>query len=64
MVPPVHLQDLLVVPRKRPRRFRLPEDPGTGTDEVVVEEALVEGALPALPVQRFQGFSGRRKKVG
>ena len=50
MIPPVHLQNLLVVPRKGSRGFSLPEDPSTRADEVIVEEPLMEGALPALAV--------------
>ncbi len=63
MIPPVHLQDLLVIPSKRPGRLGLPEDPRTSPDKVVVEEPLVEGALPALPVQDLQGFSGGCDRV-
>jgi hypothetical protein len=59
MIPPIHFQDLLVIPRKRPWRLGLPEDPRTSLDKVVVEEPLVEGALPALPVQGLESFPGR-----
>ena len=58
MIPPVHLQDLLVIPRKRPRRLGLPEDPRTSPDKVVMEEPLMEGALPAVPVQGLESFPG------
>ena len=56
MVPPVHLQDLLVIPREGPGLLGLPEYPSAGPDEVVVEQSLVERPLPPLPVQRFEGL--------
>jgi hypothetical protein len=58
MIPSIHLQNLLVVPRERPRWFCLPKDPSARPYKVVVEEPLVEGALPALPVQGLKDFSG------
>jgi hypothetical protein len=56
MVPPVVLQNLLVAPRERPGRLRLPEDPGARPNEVVVEQALVEAPRVALPVYAVQGL--------
>lgn len=56
MVPPVVLQNLLVTPRERPGRLRLPEDPGARPNEVVVEQALVEAPRVALPVYAVQGL--------
>ena len=56
MVPPVHLQNLLVIPRKAARLLSLPEDPRTRPDEVVVKQPLMEGPLPPLTIQRFQGL--------
>ncbi len=61
MIPPIDLKDLLVVPSECPRWLRLPEDARARSNEVVVEQPLVEGALPALAVQGLQGFSGRGK---
>ena len=54
MIPPVHLQYLLVVPRECPRRLRLPKYTCTGADEVIVEEPLVETAIEALSIDRVQ----------
>jgi len=58
-VPPVHLQDPLVVLRKGAVRLHLPEHPGTRPDKVVVEVPLVEAALPPPPVQRLQRPAAR-----
>lgn len=59
MVPPVQLQDPLVVLGERPERLRLPEDPCARPDEPVVEHALVERPLPALPVDGVQRPTAR-----
>ena len=56
MIPPVHLKNLLVVPRKGTWLLRLPEDPGARSYKVVVEQSLMEGPLPSLAIQRFQGL--------
>jgi hypothetical protein len=58
MIPSVHLEYFLVIPCKRARLLSLPEDTRTCPNEVVVEEALMEGTLPSLAVQGFQGFPG------
>ena len=42
---------------KRSSRLRFPEDPGAGSDEIVVKEPLVEAPLPAAAVQGFQSVS-------
>jgi hypothetical protein len=62
MVPSIHFKYLLMVSCKRPRLFSLPEDASTCPYEIVMEEALMEGALPALTVKSFQGFPGRQRK--
>jgi len=54
MVPPVDLEDLLVVLGEHPVLLSLPEDARARSNEVVVEHALMERALPPTPVQRLQ----------
>lgn len=57
MIPPIHLKNLLMVPSKGARLLRLPEDPSACSDEMVMEQPLMERPLPSLAIQRFQGLS-------
>jgi hypothetical protein len=57
VVPPVDLEDPLVVSRKGPVLLALPEDAGARSDEVVVEHPLVERALPAPAVDGLQSLA-------
>ena len=50
VVPAVQFQDPLVVSSEGASRLCFPEYPGAGSDEVVVEEPLVEAPLKPLPV--------------
>lgn len=54
MIPSIHFQYLLMVFRKRPVRLVLPEYARACANEIVVEHALMERALPASPVQSLQ----------
>ena len=62
MVPPVGLQDFLVVLGERAGLVAFPEYPCAGSNKVVVEHALMERSLPPSPVDRFQRLPGWHKK--
>lgn len=54
MVPSIHLEYLLMIPRKCPCWLALPENPSTCTNKVVVKHPLVERALPAPSINSIQ----------
>ena len=57
MVPPINLQDFLVILGKCPVRLSFPKDSCAGTDKIVVEHALVEGPCPPPAIQSLQTMS-------
>ena len=55
MVPPVDLQNLLVILGEDAVRLAFPEDACTRANKVVVKHPLVKGPLPTSPVKGVQG---------